>query len=399
MVTSAAALVFLMFYLYKRQHIHLALIVASILPQYHFRYWLFEVTGFANYVLIYGDTHDVHMGEVNDYLNMLLMSFCAVFFVYVQLVGRKTQSVDSVERLKRSKSYAGLLIGLLLYSIYFRMFDNVPEESFSTFVLALLMATFAYAGSYAKTPRERLFVILTGGMISVLIGFKSVILILFISILLGTQNLQYGKFSLYLIFIVVLMLLASILRGVEANIVTALFALATSHYDSWSFLVIAFGERSVDHVENFTNWLASFATLIPGASSYFEIQSYGHFLNFKYTADWFNNTSVLLAPGIIGELWSLGSWLPFLFLPLIVIGYDLLFKAFARSGLPMRTIMLSLSIFLLESPLSNLGQFVKVIITAAVLGKLLGHVKIVRRPSTASGEQSIRRPAMAPSIS
>ena len=112
--------------------------------------------------------------------------------------------------------------------------------------------------------------------------------------------------------------------------------------------------------------------MVPGLSSLFGLQSYGHYLNVEYTSEWYEWASVLLAPGVIGEFWSLGWWVPFFALPLVIIFFELLSQKFSNYGLPYRVVMVSTSIFLLEAPLSNLGQMVKILVMVYCLAKILG---------------------------
>jgi hypothetical protein len=189
---------------------------------------------------------------------------------------------------------------------------------------------------------------------------------------------------------VLLMIFASVLRGVEGNLLKLVFLLATSHYDSWSFLVVAFSNDTVSISENYSNWLLSFITLIPGFGGFDGISTYGRYLNLAYVGEWLEHVSVLLSPGIVGEFWSLGRWSAFLGLPVAVIGLDVIFKSLFTCRAPYAVVLMGYALFLLEAPLSNLGQLVKVILVIYVLDQtVFGRWRFVvfrRSPGSSAGQ-------------
>lgn len=375
MLVSTVALVLLVAYLIIGRQLILSLLVLSVLPQYQFRYWQYLYNGFSNHLVVYSDVYSDSIQNVNLYLDCVLTFMCIVIYFYARQEMKKIQCGVGLGEILRPYAYLALLAALLGYAIHYRFGGPQDEVNFPTFLMASYAAAFAYAGVYSVSWQRAIVAFLLCMVSATLIGFRSLTLIFFTSILLG--KLSRLKALLALGLMLIMLVAASLVRGInETGSNSGLLSLVTSHYDSWSFLVIAFDSGSAGLSENLYGWICSFFSMIPGATRLFNVMSYGHYLNFKYTNEWFSHASVLLAPGIIGELWSLNIFAPFLFLPLFIIIYDRLAKSLGNCSQPMYVAMVAGSIFFLEIPLSNSGQLIKTLIMIWVMQRVLVYKQI-----------------------
>lgn len=355
----------ILYFTYKKELI-VVVIFSSIILQYHVRYFLYLYLDFANFALVYGDRYGENLDDINSYLDILLTHLVITFLILYNLKKKNTHIEFINFKITGGSKLNFIIMSLLLLyiSIDFRFINQLGEENFSTITQSFMNALLCFSGLYFKGKnviRSPVFHLLLASCI--FMGFRSLLFTLFLSIFIAKRSKLDVKFIVTILIFVSAIVGATALRGGAAtSLFTTLFSIATSHYDSWSYLVISFDISTINKVENLQHWLIAFVSLLPGAKRLFGIETYGHYLNKEYASEWFELVNTILPAGLVGEAISLGFWVPFIFLPFVVFIYFVAGDYAKRNDLPFYTLFVIGSFFLIESTITNLGGFIKIAI-------------------------------------